>query len=79
MTAIDVFAAYVRRYPQWGDANASVTLTPDQIRKVIEQAYDAGHRHGFTNGKAAAEMAHEDAKADPIANLFGSMFGGKNR
>lgn len=83
MTRDQLWAMYTAKNPHWLTEGA--TLTAAGVRKLFDTTFDVAERHGFHNGRAAAEMEakdrdrerrwQEEDTGNPLADLFNKMRG----
>lgn len=69
-----LWAAYVAKNPSFA-GDGAVTMSAVGLRKLFEQTYQHGHDHGFTNGKAYAEMRKAPTPTTQGSDILNRAFG----
>lgn len=65
MTREELWRRSAERNPHWLSKGAS--LTPNGVKRLVEQTYDIAHAHGVENGKALARSERQ--------SIFEQIFG----
>lgn len=64
----DIWLQLVRKEPALADPTSKLEFTSDNLRKLLRQVYEQGHK-----------MGEEEAKASPAdpPDLYSQLFGGR--
>jgi hypothetical protein len=61
----------VEKYPHLANEDDKTTMTVRGLRKLVEQAYELGHNHGFDNGKAWQKSQSQTTTREALERMFG--------
>lgn len=68
MTFDELWKATVARNPALADNSTKITITAEQYRKALQQAYEIGEKAGIDSGRT-----ERGSKRDPFSSIFGGL------
>ena len=71
MDKTELWEAVCDRYPEFKDDEHIVKQRARGLRRLLEQAWDEGHKKGVANGKALESMRRDaERKKHPFSPLW---------